>query len=912
MKRHALALLAGVGLLLLFFHKLALSNLILARGDVFLYFYPYWRAAAAALRAGRVPLWNPYLFMGAPFLANSQAGFFYPLNWPLWWLLPTPYAVSAAIVLHLGIAGIGVYLAARRLLHLSPLAAWLSAVLFALGGYLTAQVEHVNQLQGLAWLPWFLVALTPSPRWSGWRRALAVAALFALQLLAGHTQTAFITGVGLGLWLVGRWLWNDRRQTQQALLALLPGALFALLLAAVQLLPTLELARLSSRQGGLPFAEVISFSWHPLLLARSLLPAYGQSLFTEYTAFLPLTVWLLVIAAIGWSWQNRAAHPQTIPLVWLLLLAALLALGQFTPLYWVLARLPGFNLFRVPARWLVWAALAAALLAGQAWQLLADARPIARRWWWMGSASLLLMGWGALSVVLSRWLPIGPEAPPETPAPLTWMGWLLELTLAALLLWLAQRFPTRRWLAALLPLLLAALYLSSRSQPYNNLTAPAAVFDRRPPVARLQALSPCPTTPAACPAPPDRFLSLSHIFFDLGDQAELDTIYGDQLPASARYDYTIAAKQQEILAPNLSLLFDLAAVDGFDGGVLPLASYSETVKGILPAGETAADGRLRERLSAVPPAAWLDIFQARYVITDKVGDEWRQGVFFDRQHPRAIAPDAPLTVAHLPDFPAAELWLLAESGSGVVSVALADGRQLSAPPQPVSDGLWRVNWQTPTQVVSITLVAVADEPWRVAALTLVNPQDETFHSLVPAPFRLIYSGDVKIYEKLDVLPRAFLVSDWQWQPNIPAAVAAMQSPAFSPRRQAVLVGAPPPGFPPPAPASGAAIGAATITAYEPERVVIQAATSAPALLILSDAAYPGWTAAIDGQETPILTANAMFRALLLPPGNHQITFHFRPATYLLGRWLSLLSWLILLLFSLIPRTAGIPARAPKT
>jgi hypothetical protein len=143
-------------LLAIFFNKMAFSNLILARGDTFLYFYPYWEAAAEALQDGRVPLWNPNLFMGAPFLANSQVGFFYPLNWPVWWLLPVPYAVSASILLHLFIAGVGAYLAGRRTLGLGKWGGLVTAVIFALGGYLTAQVEHINQLQGLAWMPWFL------------------------------------------------------------------------------------------------------------------------------------------------------------------------------------------------------------------------------------------------------------------------------------------------------------------------------------------------------------------------------------------------------------------------------------------------------------------------------------------------------------------------------------------------------------------------------------------------------------------------------------------------------------------------------------------------------------------------------------------------------------------------------------
>ena len=200
-----------LALVALFFQRMVFSNLILARGDTFLYFYPYWHAAAAALRAGRVPLWNPDIFMGAPFLANSQAGFFYPLNWPVWLLLPTPYAVSAAIVVHVALAGTGAYLAGRRTLALARPAAFFGAALFALGGYLTAQVEHVNQLQALAWLPWLFAALGPwadgaATRRSALRTTLVLGVLFALQLLAGHTQSVFISGVAVAIWLAARLL----------------------------------------------------------------------------------------------------------------------------------------------------------------------------------------------------------------------------------------------------------------------------------------------------------------------------------------------------------------------------------------------------------------------------------------------------------------------------------------------------------------------------------------------------------------------------------------------------------------------------------------------------------------------------------------------------------------------------------
>ena len=77
------ALAALAALSIIFFWKIALTNLILVGVDIFTYFYPYRAAVNEALAAGRLPLWNPDLFMGAPLLANAQAGALYPLNWPL-------------------------------------------------------------------------------------------------------------------------------------------------------------------------------------------------------------------------------------------------------------------------------------------------------------------------------------------------------------------------------------------------------------------------------------------------------------------------------------------------------------------------------------------------------------------------------------------------------------------------------------------------------------------------------------------------------------------------------------------------------------------------------------------------------------------------------------------------------------
>jgi len=913
---------ALVGLAALFFNRLAFSNLVLARGDTFLYFYPYWQAAAAALRAGRVPLWNPDIFMGAPFLANSQAGFFYPLNWPLWLLFRAPYAVSATIVLHVVIAGAGAYLAGRRTLALARPAALLGAALFALGGYLTAQVEHVNQLQGLAWLPWLFVAVgllkkeettdyadstdfqngksvesVKSVGSSFLGPVTAVGGLLALQLLAGHTQTAFISGVAVAVWVLAD-LRGLRRPVKpwRALLILAGGAALAAVLAAVQLLPTLELAGLSSRQGGLPINEVLSFSWQPLHLTRALLPAYDAPLFSEYVAFLPLTG--LALAVVGaWRWRHDAAVR---PWLILIIVALVLALGRFTPVYHLLGRLPGFDLFRVPARWLAPAALGVALLAGLGWQRVAEfvagERPaaVARRELiapLLAAAVLigLLVVWGFAAGWVAHFVPTGAEAPFAAPGGRALLGWLIEAALLGLLLWVALTVPRARARHApydLIVLALAVLWLGSRGLPYNHPTTPAAALELRPPVARLLALAQC-VAPGPCAAPPDRFLSLSDILFDPGDAAEIDSIYGDQLDAAAIYDYVVAVKQWEVLSPNLSMRDGLPAIDGFDGGILPLATYSELMRLILPPDSATSDGRLREYLAAAPDARWLSLFNGRYLITDKVGDVWREGVLFDRQHPVNMG-DAPAAVTALP-FEATELWLLAEGTPPPVEVTTSDGQiWLLAAELFGAPDLYRVVFPEPAVATGIALLpceAAAD--CGLTALTLVDGRDGAFQPLSPAPYRLIHSGDVKIYENLDALPRAFVVAGWQWQPDSAAAVTAMSAPGFDPRQTAVLVGNDTTQSPQPQMRTAPFIATAEIIAYAPERVAVRAGGDG-GLLLLTDAHYPGWEVTLDGQPAAVYAADGLFRGVFVPAGEHEVVFAFRPRSYRIGAVVSLL------------------------
>ena len=180
--------------------------------------------------------------------------------------LPVEQAVSWSIALHLAIAAASAYALARSGMRLGRAASLACAVAFSLGGYLGAQAEHLNQLQALAWLPLEMLCLlwvarrdgAPDQRRRNAERAgglLTLALLFALQALAGHTQSLYISLVTLGIAGLAQavviWLAppagtaRARRWTRslRPLLILAGAGALAAVMAAAQLLPTLETDR---------------------------------------------------------------------------------------------------------------------------------------------------------------------------------------------------------------------------------------------------------------------------------------------------------------------------------------------------------------------------------------------------------------------------------------------------------------------------------------------------------------------------------------------------------------------------------------------------------------------------------------------------------------------------------------------
>ncbi|MCC6189308.1 MAG: YfhO family protein [Anaerolineales bacterium] len=466
-------------------------------------------------------------------------------------------------------------------------------------------------------------------------------------------------------------------------------------------------------------------------------------------------------------------------------------------------------------------------------------------------------------------VPAGETGPLGLPRAADLAGWLAALGALTVLLWPARHLGLAWRGPAIGALALAELFAASQVQSINHLTSPEAWTSVRPAMTELLA--------ARGSTPSSRFLALSGLRFEPGDTPELRTALRPALPEDAFYDFIVATKHKEVLSPNLPLAWDVPAVDGYDGGVLPLRHYADFTQ--LFTGAASADGRLRENITTPPDARLLALVNARYLITDKVMDAWIDGVFYDLEFTLSLAAGERASLAYVPRFQTTAIGLAANGFGGSLALTLDDGSQLKLP---IRSSL--VALPEPSTPVAITLVG----PLTVRGLSLVDTLSGAFQSLTLGPYRLVHSGDVKIYELQTLLPRAFVVPSAEVVSD-PEALARLADPGFDPAGQVLL--AEPPATDSAMPATGG--GAPAIVAYTAERVEVRAA--GPGYLVLTDAHYPGWTASVDGEPAPILRADVMFRAVALPPGEHRVIFRFQPRSVSIGLGISGAAWALLLI-----------------
>lgn len=358
----------GVGLLLFLAAALPFARqLLLGAGllddDVFLQSLPAWEWLSRNLRSGESILWAPEMMGGFP-IAFTQYPFLYPPDLLLAWLLPPFQAYAWSLVLHLLLAGLLTYSYCRTI-GLGAWAALLAALSYQMSSEVVAGSSGFTARSAFA-LPGVMLASELVLR-RGPRYGPLVALLIAAALLGGHPQLvlfALATGAlhaGFRLLQVARSSGVRRAGEMAGWLAL--AAAVGVAGAAARLIPTWEVVALSTRSGGLP-AEMGSggaLSVQGLLVGYLLPLTRLQTLPWGAPPYAGPAVVVLAVLGLG----SLAARPIGGFLLGLGTLAALLALGEATPLHQI-GRLPLLSFFREPSRYALVATFCLAVLGGMA------------------------------------------------------------------------------------------------------------------------------------------------------------------------------------------------------------------------------------------------------------------------------------------------------------------------------------------------------------------------------------------------------------------------------------------------------------------------------------------------------------------------------------------------------------------
>jgi len=400
---------------IILFLPLIISRKALIWGTVSTQFVPWWDFAWDTLLQGQIPLWNPWVGMGAPLVANYQSAIFYPPYWILLFVYALAglkwmsWSITLVVVFHLIWSGLGM---ARLLeeLGLGKLAQSIGGMAFSLSGYMVARAGFLSINSAAAWFPWILffsLRIVHKKKNAFWMLSVVM----ALQLLAGHAQTTWYSILLGGIWILFLSLSyseknNKIKKITQYISKYVTAGFLAAGISAIQLIPTIECLLQSHRLGEYGYADAMTYSFWPWRFLTLFVPNlfgnpatgnyWGYGNFWEDAVYIGL---LPVLIALGTAVRviirkNKAQSLQTTTgnrdlvlfLSGIVLVSFMLALGDNTFLFKFLYRnVPTFELFQAPTRFSLWAEIALAMLAGIGVDQLT--RPTGKRQYWIRLAA---------------------------------------------------------------------------------------------------------------------------------------------------------------------------------------------------------------------------------------------------------------------------------------------------------------------------------------------------------------------------------------------------------------------------------------------------------------------------------------------------------------------------------------------
>jgi hypothetical protein len=334
--------------------------------------YPHRVFARHAILQGEFPHWTPYEFSGTPFFATQLPGVLYPGN-ILLSIAPVNenglwYLIELFLLLHLLVAGFGMFLFVWKGKGLSSSAAMFAGVSYMLCGFLVCHQVHPMMVNIVAWVPLILYLLEKGVVQKRISFHLWAGIILGLSVLAGQPQITIYEFMFLGAYSIYLWLFRTERSLavlgRIAVTFIIAGAI-----GSVQMLPAFELNRLSARsnwsfaqacEGSLSVGHLLTV-FIPKLFgawtgqAGDAVPPFwlndsfhcGYYTYWETTAYAGIPILLLALYRVR---RLRTDTLAAFAAAWGLV-SCIFAMGDHTPFYKLIYdHVPVLGSFRNPSR----------------------------------------------------------------------------------------------------------------------------------------------------------------------------------------------------------------------------------------------------------------------------------------------------------------------------------------------------------------------------------------------------------------------------------------------------------------------------------------------------------------------------------------------------------------------------------
>lgn len=166
---------------------------------------------------------------------------------------------------------------------------------------------------------------------------------------------------------------------------------------------------------------------------------------------------------------------------------------------------------------------------------------------------------------------------------------------------------------------------------------------------------------------------------------------------------------------------------------------------------------------------------------------------------------------------------------------------------------------------------------------------------------LVYQNEVRIFERPNTFPRAFIVHRAFFQPDETTSLSLVHKIGAQLRDVAVINHPVVPkivAYLRTTPARDSST--VKITKYSANEVVLDADMEHGGFVVLSEAFHPDWRATLDGKGWKIFQTNYLLRSVFVPPGQHQIKMIFKPMSFYWGAFVSFLGFLAFFALLFVP------------